>query len=268
MTATPIPRTLALTAFGDLALSRIVGRPPGRAAVTTEIVIGGLNEALAALPTAALPTESGDQALIVCALREEHDTIAAHAAESVCTALLPRFGTAVALLTGALREEEKLAVMERFRSGDIRVLVSTTVVEVGIDVPTLTLLAVLDADRFGLAQLHQLRGRLGRGDRPGRCLLIHKPNASATRLSILSASDDGTAIAEADLAERGPGELLGSKQHGVLKLRVADLARDLDLLQDAHQRVHRATATNPTTTMPPALARWTPATDDAHTGAG
>lgn len=274
MTATPIPRTLALTAFGDLALSRIIGRPPGRAGVTTEVVVGGLAEVLAALPASSASSSTSatsslsDQALIVCALREEHDTIAAHAAEQVCAELRPRFGAAVALLTGAMREEDKLAVMERFRVGDIRVLVSTTVVEVGIDVPTLTVLAVLDADRFGLAQLHQLRGRLGRGTRPGRCLLIHKSTAAATRLHILAASDDGTAIAEADLAERGPGELLGSKQHGVLKLRVADLARDLDLLQDAHQRVHLAIATNPTATMPPTLARWTPAADDLNTGAG
>ncbi len=271
MTATPIPRTLALTAFGDLALSRIVGRPPGRAAVTTEVRAGGLDEALAALPTGA-----GDQALIVCALREEHDTIAAHDADSVYAAVRLRLGLgdAVELLTGAMSEERKLDVMERFRAGTIRVLVSTTVVEVGIDVPTLTVLAVLDAERFGLAQLHQLRGRLGRGERPGRCVLLHRPPAAGhqsagqqaanERLAVLAASDDGTAIAEADLADRGPGELLGSKQHGVLRLRVADLARDLDLLQDAHQRVRESTSA----AMPPALLRWAPTAADMNTGAG
>ena len=261
MTATPIPRTLALTAFGDLAVSRIAGKPPGRAAVTTEVISGGLSNVIN-----ALPSTPGDQALVVCPLREEHDTIAAADAESVCATLQKRFPEQVDLLTGTMPEERKLAVMERFRTGLIRILVSTTVVEVGIDVPTLTLLAVLDADRFGLAQLHQLRGRLGRGERPGRCLLLHRPDAEVGRLAVLAASDDGTAIAEADLAARGPGELLGSRQHGVLRLRVADLAHDLNLLQEAHQRVRHASGA-----MPPGLARWTPVAetaDDVQTGAG
>ena len=244
MTATPIPRTLALTAFGDLAVSRIDGRPPGRAAVATRVAAGGLREAEKELVRG--------QALIVCPLREQ--------AEAAASALALRH-TGVEALHGAMPEEAKLAAMERFRLGITQVLVSTTVVEVGVDVPTLAVLAVLDADRFGLAQLHQLRGRLGRGSIAGLCLLLHGKDADATRLGVLAATDDGVAIAEADLAIRGPGELLGTEQHGILPLRAADLGRDLDLLQEAHRRVRQSAA------MPPGLARWLPAEDAYPAGA-
>ena len=228
MTATPIPRTLALTAFGDLAVSRIVGRPPGRAAVTTRVIAGGLAQVEAELRRG--------QALIVCPLREAGISDGANA-EDVAVQLQTRHD-GVDLLHGAMSETAKLAAMDKFRLGTTRILVATTVVEVGVDVPTLAVLAVLDAERFGLAQLHQLRGRLGRGDIPGLCLLVHRPSAEARRLAILAATDDGLAIAESDLQERGPGALMGTDQHGILRLRVADLQRDLDLLQAAHQRVH------------------------------
>jgi ATP-dependent DNA helicase RecG len=124
--------------------------------------------------------------------------------------------------------------MERFAAGHTRVLVSTTVVEVGLDVPGATVVIVLDAERFGLAQLHQLRGRVGRGDRPGRCLLLHRDPDASERLAVLVRHDDGLAIADADLRERGPGELLGTAQHGAAALKIADLPDDLDLLQNAH----------------------------------
>ena len=261
MTATPIPRTLALTAFGDLAVSRIVGKPPGRAAVSTEVRIGGLAQALPLLGT----LESGDQAIVICALREAGEKSTAHDVAQVFAAVQATHGSAVEIVHGNLSDERKLAVMARFRTGAIRILVATTVIEVGIDVPTLALALVLDADRFGLAQLHQLRGRLGRGSRPGRCVLLHGPKAEGQRLAVLAASDDGLAIAEADLKARGPGELLGSQQHGVLRLRVADLGRDLDLLQQAHQQVALA---GPGIEMPGALAPWIPGADGPLAGAG
>jgi len=224
--------------------------------VTTEIRAGGLAELLAHL------TVSTAQALIICPLRTAGE-IEAHDAEAVHTALRERYGAEVDLLHGALPETAKLAAMERFRSGQTRVLVATTVVEVGVDVPTVTLLAVLDADRFGLAQLHQLRGRLGRGALPGTCLLLHAPSADASRLAVLAQSDDGLAIAEADLAERGPGELLGTRQHGLFRLRIADLARDLDLLQRAHQGLRERRQP-----LPPELARWIPSDEGATAVAG
>ena len=261
MTATPIPRTLALTAFGDLAVSRIVGKPPGRAAVSTEVRVGGLAQALPLLNT----LDTGDQAIVICALREAGEKSTAHDVAQVFAAVQATHGTAVEIVHGNLSDERKLAVMARFRTGAIRILVATTVIEVGIDVPTLALAIVLDADRFGLAQLHQLRGRLGRGTLPGRCVLMHAPKVEAQRLAVLAATDDGLAIAEADLAARGPGELLGSQQHGVLRLRVADLGRDLDLLQEAHQHVAVAGVDEG---MPVGLEPWIPGSENMLAGAG
>jgi ATP-dependent DNA helicase RecG len=256
MTATPIPRTLALTAFGDLAVSRIVGRPPGRAAVRTEVRTGGADAAEGAV---AECLEQGGQAFVICPLREESGTVAAGDAIGMHRRLAARFGgDRVELLHGALGEEAKLAALARFAAGAAPVLVATTVVEVGIDVPQATLLVVLDAERFGLAQLHQLRGRIGRGGRAGRCLLLHAGDGSGgDRLAVLAASDDGLAIAEADLAQRGPGHLLGTDQHGALRLAIAELPADLDLLQAAHQRVRAEAAAG--AAMPAGLApfaRW------------
>jgi ATP-dependent DNA helicase RecG len=261
MTATPIPRTLALTAFGDLAVSRIDGRPPGRAAVATEVAVGSAARVLAEV------SGHPGQALVVCPLRaaaEEGD--AGHAAEEAAARLAAHLGAGCDLLHGAMPEERKLAAIARLLAGATRVLVSTTVVEVGIDVPTLDLLCVLDADRFGLAQLHQLRGRLGRGALPGRCLLLVADPAKQPRLGLLAASDDGLRVAEADLAERGPGELLGTRQHGQWRLRVADLARDLDLLQDAHAWAAAALARGEP--MPAGLAGWLPPEGEASLAAG
>jgi ATP-dependent DNA helicase RecG len=233
MTATPIPRTLALTAFGDLAVARIAGRPPGRARVDTECArITTLGQLDAPLRDALA---AQGQAYVICARRDESDTGEIADATSVHRHCAAVFGTdAVGLLTGAMNETDKLAAMERFAAGHTRVLVSTTVVEVGLDVPGATVVIVLDAERFGLAQLHQLRGRVGRGDRPGRCLLLHRDPDASERLAVLVRHDDGLAIADADLRERGPGELLGTAQHGAAALKIADLPDDLDLLQNAH----------------------------------
>ena len=265
MTATPIPRTLALTAFGDLAVSRITGKPPGRAAVSTTVLPGTSEGALDAPLRECLA--DGGRAFVICPLRDESEKVAAFDATRVHRHLVKVFGAdQVALLTGALAEDDKLAVLSRFARGEATILVATTVVEVGIDVPQATVMAVLDADRFGLAALHQLRGRIGRGDRAGRCLLFHRGAEGGTRLAILAASDDGLAIAEADLAERGPGHLLGTDQHGALRLRIADLARDLDLLQDAHQRATTRMASGLPT--PPHLARFLRVDVDAGLLAG
>ncbi len=258
MTATPIPRTLALTAFGDLAVSRIIGRPPGRSVVTTRReALGGLDQLTAPLTTALA---AGGQAFVICPLRDSSERIAAADADSVHRDLSTRFAdVGVGLLTGALPETEKLTLMARFARGELRILVATTVVEVGVDVAAANLLIVLDAERFGLAQLHQLRGRIGRGSLPGLCLLLHRQDESPERLHVLVAHDDGLAIAEADLACRGPGQLLGTGQSGALSLRVAELPRDLDLLHDAHQ--HARTRITAGETMPSALARLLPTGD-------
>ena len=252
MTATPIPRTLALTAFGDLAVSRIAGRPPGRARVTTSL------ETFSALSQLDQPIRSalddGGQVFVICPLREASERITAADAERVHAHLTKAMApTVVGLLHGAMVEAQKLTLMGDFAAGRTRVLVSTTVVEVGIDVPAATLLIVLEAGRFGLAQLHQLRGRLGRGTRPGHCLLFHRRDEAPERLNVLVGHDDGLAIAEADLAARGPGQLLGTGQHGALALRVAELPRDLDLLHAAHQRARERLAAGET--LPPLLPR-------------
>jgi ATP-dependent DNA helicase RecG len=252
MTATPIPRTLALTAFGDLAVSRISGRPPGRAKVTTSL---GTFAAVTQLDEPIRQAlADGGQVFVICPLREASARVTAADAERVHAHLSKTMTpTQVGLLHGAMPEAQKLALMSAFSAGAIRVLVSTTVVEVGIDVPTATLLIVLDAERFGLAQLHQLRGRLGRGERPGNCLLFHRQDDSPERLRVLVEHDDGLAIAEADLATRGPGQLLGTGQHGSLALRVAELPRDLDLLQTAHQQARARIAAGEA--IPPLLPR-------------
>jgi ATP-dependent DNA helicase RecG len=244
-TATPIPRTLALTAYGDLAVTRIAGRPPGRQPAATEIAPFAGWAALGAI----LAAEPG-RSFVVCPRIDGEGgdgDEAPLAVEDAAAAARAALGAdAVAVLTGRLAEPAKLAALDAFARGAARCLVATSVVEVGVDVPEATLAVVLDAQRFGLASLHQLRGRVGRGIEPGRCLLLTRGEAG--RLAPLAATADGLAIAESDLAERGPGELLGLRQHGGFSLLAADLARDLDLLQAAHARVRAGGA------MPPGLA--------------
>ena len=230
-TATPIPRTLALTAYGDLAVTRISGRPPGRTAASTAIEPFAGWAALGRVLTA----EPG-RSFVVCPRIAGDEDEAPLSVEEAATAARTALGDAsVAVLTGTMRETDKLAALAACSEGRARCLVATTVVEVGVDVPEATLAVVLDAQRFGLASLHQLRGRVGRGIAPGRCLLLTRGDAA--RLAPLTAAPDGLAISEADLAERGPGELLGLQQHGSFRLLATDLARDLDLLQAAHARV-------------------------------
>jgi ATP-dependent DNA helicase RecG len=222
MTATPIPRTLTLTQYGEMDVSRIDEMPPGRTPVETRVisderlpqVIDGLGRHLA----------TGGQAYWVCPLVEESDKVDRAAAEQRAAVLRQRFGERVGLVHGRMKGPEKDAVMAAFASGELAVLVATTVVEVGVDVPNATLMVVESADRFGLAQLHQLRGRVGRGEGKSVCLLVRGQSLSETaraRLALMRETNDGFRIAEEDLRLRGPGEVLGTKQSGEAGFRVA-----------------------------------------------
>ena len=254
LTATPIPRTLALTLFGDLAVSRIADKPPGRAPVRTEVLRLRQPDLLSAITAARA---AGGRAYVVTPLKDESESLTAADAISVAGALVEHFGPEeVGLVHGSLREDDKIAALRAFRDGRTRILVATTVIEVGVDVPEANLMAVLDAERFGLAQLHQLRGRIGRGPLPGLCQLYHRSPQGGERLRVLAASDDGLDIAQADLAERGPGEFLGTRQHGLPVLTIADLNRDARILEQAHARVRTALAAGQN--MPTSLARFLP----------
>jgi len=234
MTATPIPRTLALTAYGDMEVSRLHGRPPGRQKVETRVlpatrfdeVVEHLRQAIA----------RGARAYWVCPLVEESEKIDLAAAEERAAELKTLLGPSVGLVHGKMKPAERDGAMEKFKSGEIQVLVATTVIEVGVDVPEATIMVVEHAERFGLAQLHQLRGRVGRGTEKSSCLLLYQAPIGETakaRLATLRDTDDGFVIAEEDLRLRGPGELLGTRQSGLLAFRMADLAAHGELLAAA-----------------------------------
>lgn len=223
MTATPIPRTLTLTQYGEMDVSRIDEMPPGRTPVETRVISDEkLPDVIAGL---GRHIESGGQAYWVCPLVEESETSDAAAAEERARVLTMRFGDdKIGLVHGRMKGPEKDAVMARFAAGGLAVLVATTVIEVGVDVPNATLMIVEGAERFGLAQLHQLRGRVGRGEGKSVCLLLRGPLLSETgraRLALMRASNDGFQIAEEDLRLRGPGEILGTRQSGEVAFRVA-----------------------------------------------
>ncbi|HEX5314936.1 MAG TPA: ATP-dependent DNA helicase RecG, partial [Gammaproteobacteria bacterium] len=247
MTATPIPRTLAMTLYADLDVSTLDERPPGRKPVVTAVMSEERRDELVA--RIARLVAAGQQTYWVCPLIEESELLDAQAAEQSATTLAEALpGARVALLHGRLGAAQKDAIMRRFVAGEIDVLVATTVIEVGVDVPNASLMVVENAERLGLAQLHQLRGRVGRGAAASHCILLYKPPLSAQareRLAALRASDDGFVIAEADLKLRGPGEFAGTRQAGLARLRVADLVRDRGLLARVAPVANRLLAEEP-----------------------
>ncbi len=232
MTATPIPRTLAMTAYADLDVSAIDELPPGHTPVTTVAVADTRRAEVAARVRAACRT--GRQVYWVCPLIDESEILQCQAAEDTATRLavaLPELR--VGLIHGRLRAAQKEAVMAHFKAGELQLLVATTVIEVGVDVANASLMIIENAERLGLAQLHQLRGRVGRGALESSCVMLyHAPLSAAarTRLQVMRATNDGFEIARRDLELRGPGEMLGTRQAGELNLRIADLNRDAALI--------------------------------------
>ena len=222
MTATPIPRTLTLTHYGEMDVSRLDEMPPGRQPIDTRVMaLGRIDEVVNGL---ARHIEGGGQGYWVCPLVEESETSDRAAAEARAASLKARFGERIGLIHGRMKGPEKDAVMERFARGDLAILVATTVIEVGVDVPNATLMIVEEAERFGLAQLHQLRGRVGRGSDRSVCLLLRSDTLSETaraRLALMRETNDGFRIAEEDLRLRGAGEVLGTRQSGEAVFRLA-----------------------------------------------
>jgi ATP-dependent DNA helicase RecG len=260
MTATPIPRTLALTAYGDLRVSSIRGRPPGRSPVATRWVREADREA--AYEAIRSELRRGRQAYVICPLVEAADgapdgaappdEARAAVAEAERLAAGPLAAFTVGLAHGAQRGDERREAMAAFAAGRTEVLVATTVVEVGIDVPNATVMMIEDADRFGLAQLHQLRGRVGRGEHPGLCLLLGDPvtDEGARRMEAVVQTDDGFRLAELDLALRGEGSIMGVRQAGATDLRFARLARDRLELAQARQIARRTLREDPSLLRP------------------
>ena len=234
MTATPIPRTLMLTAYGDMDTSRLMEKPPGRKPVDTRVLpVERLEQIVEALSRAL---NAGGKVFWVCPLIEESEKLDLAAAEDREAALASRFGDRVGLIHGRMKGSEKERAMAAFVDGNVDILVATTVIEVGVDVPAATVMVIEHSERFGLAQLHQLRGRIGRGEKPATCLLIYGSPLTETarsRLSIMRKTDDGFLIAEEDLRLRGAGELLGTRQSGIPEFRLADLQIHGDLLAAA-----------------------------------
>lgn len=284
MTATPIPRTLAMTVFGDLDLSIIDAMPPGRGKIITRVVARAQWETVMSYVRRRL--EAGEQAYVVCPSIGEQEAPQGRsaaetgrrgeAASAVRAARLvsatrafdrltqgPWRGLNVGLLHGALPAPEKRRIVEDFVAGRLHAVVATTVVEVGVDVPNATIMVVENAERFGLSQLHQLRGRVGRGTRDSLCVLIAhgRSGKAAQRLAVMAETTDGFRIAEADLRQRGPGELFGTRQHGLPELRVGDMLNDLALLEQARQDAFELVARDPQLEQPehaallPALRR-------------
>jgi len=256
MTATPIPRTLVLTSYGDMEVSRLTEKPAGRQPIDTRVM--PLERLHQVVDGVARALDGGAKAYWVCPLVEESEVSDLAAAEARAEELERRFGARVGLVHGRMKGKDKDAVMTAFAEGPLALLVATTVIEVGVDVPAASIMVIEHAERFGLAQLHQLRGRIGRGAERSTCLLLYQGPLGETarsRIQILRETDDGFRIAEEDLRLRGAGELLGTRQSGVPEFRLADLAVDGELLAVARDDARLILGTDPDLTGPrgPAL---------------
>ena len=258
MTATPIPRTLAMTAYADLDVSVIDELPPGRTPVKTVALPENRRDEVVLRIRDACRVKR--QAYWVCPLIEESEQLEAQAAEETARVLREALcELRVGLIHGRMPSREKDSVMSEFKAGRIDLLVATTVIEVGVDVPNASLMVIENAERMGLAQLHQLRGRVGRGSAESTCVLLYRApltEVARERLSVMRSTNDGFEISRRDLELRGPGELLGTRQTGLQQMRVADLMRDADLLPKVQQTAELMLAENEAN-IPPLLRRWT-----------
>jgi ATP-dependent DNA helicase RecG len=252
MTATPIPRTLTLTLYGELDVSIIDELPPGRKPVRTHWKTP--EERLKVYAGVRKLVEQGRQAYVICPLIDESDKLQVRAAEQMAEHLQKDVfpDLRVGLLHGRMKPAEKEAIMDAFRAGELDILVSTTVIEVGVDVPNAAAIVIEDADRFGLAQLHQLRGRVGRSDHQSYCILIANPKSDdgQRRMEIMTRTNNGFLIAEEDLRIRGPGEIYGTRQSGMPSFRVADLVKDMRLLEVARQEAFHLLEQDPDLSRP------------------
>ncbi len=257
MTATPIPRTLAMSAYADLDSSVLDELPPGRTPVNTALISAERRDEVVARIDSAC--RSGDQAYWVCTLIEESEALQAQAAEATAQALAEQLpGLAIALIHGRMKPKEKAGVMARFKAGEIKLLVATTVIEVGVDVPNASLMVIENPERLGLAQLHQLRGRVGRGKKASHCILLYQTplsNTGKARLKVMRESTDGFYIAEQDLAIRGPGQVLGTQQTGLMTFRIADISRDAAMLDDV-KRASETIMRDYPELVDPLIQRW------------
>lgn len=257
MTATPIPRTLAMTAYADLDTSIIDELPPGRTPITTVALPDSRRQDV--IERVRLACEEGKQAYWVCTLIEESEVLECQAAEDTAAELqnlLP--GLHIGLVHGRMRPVEKQRVMEEFKAGILQLLVATTVIEVGVDVPNASLMIIENPERLGLAQLHQLRGRVGRGSVASHCVLLYHAPLSKTaqsRLGVLRETNDGFLIAQRDLELRGPGELLGTRQTGLADLKIADLVRDQSLIPQVQKMARFLMGRHPNH-VEPLIRRW------------
>jgi ATP-dependent DNA helicase RecG len=257
MTATPIPRTLAMTAYADLDVSIIDELPPGRTPIKTVVLPDTRrSEIVQRIDTAC---RSGRQAYWVCPLIDESDLVRYEAAEKTAAQLAAALpDVRIGLVHGRMAGKQKDAVMTSFKQAKLDLLVATTVIEVGVDVPNASLMVIENAERMGLAQLHQLRGRVGRGSVESTCVLLFQGSLSPVareRLAVLRETNDGFEVARRDLELRGPGELLGTRQTGLMQLRVADLLRDADLLPDV-QRASALMLDGPQANIAGLVGRW------------
>ncbi|WP_183621084.1 ATP-dependent DNA helicase RecG [Psychrobacter luti] len=260
MTATPIPRTLAMSVYGDMDTSIIDELPPGRTPITTVTIDRNRRDEV--IERIAVNCEAGRQAYWVCSLVEESSVLDAQAAEATYEDLNERLDIRIGLVHGKMKSADKQAIMQEFKAGNLDLLIATTVIEVGVDVPNASLMVIENAERLGLSQLHQLRGRVGRGSTKSYCVLLYQKPLSETgteRLNVLRESTDGFVIAQKDLELRGPGELLGKRQTGNVGYYLADLIRDEQLFAIA-QRLAKQLIANPTrkADVSQLIHRWMP----------